>query len=109
MKKLAGGPENYFKVLEQEGVTKPKPFKEPRKRMNNPKNGSIQYHPASLKMSETEMNRAIISGHRWVSSLAPDGMECRTLIPINGCTIELDPAEPSAPIFQPVAIEALDL
>ena len=26
--KLAGGPENYFKVLEQEGVTKPKPFRE---------------------------------------------------------------------------------
>ena len=69
-------------------------------------NGGIQYHPASIRLSETEMYKAITSGYRWVSSLAPDGMECRTLIPVNGCTRRLDTAEPSAPIFQPVALSA---
>jgi hypothetical protein len=59
------------------------------------------HHPESPHaLTELQMYEALTSGYRWVAALGPSCEDVRTLVPTTQILNKLDPADPSAPIFQ---------
>lgn len=70
---------------------------------------NLTHHPQSPHtLTEEEAYQAVTSGYRWVSALAPDCEEVRTLV-FDGClNYRLSKANPEARIFifNPLTFEA---